>query len=360
MAISTSARVETFPAAENPLGRVPGPRRRMGSLTRRVVTLTDSVGLDPLAADMARVETRLHEAVRSPDAFLTEVADHLAQAGGKRLRPMLSLCTSYLLSELTPASDAVITGAVAIELVHIGSLYHDDVIDEAPTRRGVESVNARWSNVHAILVGDFLLARASSLAASLGAEVAGLLAHTIGELCRGQVLELQHAYDRHRTVEGYLSSIEGKTASLLASACRVAGLVGQAEPRVLDAVTSFGMHLGMCFQIVDDILDVTRSTEDLGKPAGNDISEGVYTLPVLYAMQASDELRDLLAPDMAPAQLARARELITQNGALDAAVTAAREHARAATDVLDTTAGFDPTVVASLTRLVDDLIVRTN
>jgi len=341
-------------------GRIPGRRRGVGSLTRRVVTLTDSVGLEPLAADMARVEARLHGAVQSPDAFLTEVADHLAQAGGKRLRPMLSLCTAYLLRDPTPVSDHVITGAVSIELVHIGSLYHDDVIDEAQTRRGVESVNARWSNIHAILVGDFLLARASSLAASLGAEVAGLLAHTIGELCRGQVLELQHVYDPQRSIEVYLSAIEGKTAALLASACRVAGLVEHASPEMLDAVTSFGHHLGMCFQIVDDVLDVTRSSEELGKPAGNDMLEGIYTLPVLYAMQSNEELRTLLQPEMDADQLARARELVAANGAIDAAVVAARDHARAATAVLRDTPGFDPTVVASLTQLVDDLIVRTN
>lgn len=325
-----------------------------------MATLTDSVRLEPLAADMARVEARLHEAVRSSDPFLTEVADHLARAGGKRLRPMLSLCTAYLLTEPRAASDAVVTGSVSIELVHLGSLYHDDVIDEAQTRRGVPSVNARWSNIHAILVGDFLLARASSLAASLGAEVAGLLADTIGELCRGQVLELQHLYDRKRSVDAYLSAIAGKTAALLASACRIAGLVQGAEPAVLDALWSFGHHLGMCFQIVDDVLDVTRSTEELGKPAGNDLLEGIYTLPVLYAIPESDELRELLRPGMSPEQVARARDLVDQNGAVAAAAGVAQEHATAAIAVLRDTPGFDPVVVASLTRLVDDLVVRTH
>ena len=153
------------------------------------------------------------------------------------------------------------------------------MIDEAETRRGVPSVNARWSNIVAILAGDYLLAQASSLAASLGADVAGLLAATIGELCRGQVLELQYLFDADRTEESYFSAIEGKTASLMATACRIGGMVSDVSADTLDALTQFGHHLGMCFQIVDDVLDVTGTEAELGKPAGNDVHEGVYTLP---------------------------------------------------------------------------------
>ena len=172
--------------------------------------------------------------------------------------------------------------------MHLGSLYHDDVIDEAETRRGVPSVNARWSNIVAILAGDYLLAQASALAASLGADVAALLAATIGELCRGQVLELQYLFDADRTEDSYLSAIEGKTASLMATACRVGGMVSNVSADTLDALTQFGQHLGMCFQMVDDVLDVTRTEAELGKPVGNDVHEGVYTLPVIYALQSTD------------------------------------------------------------------------
>ena len=158
--------------------------------------LAETVRLEPLAGDLARVEAGLGEAVRHHDRFLGDVASHLMGAGGKRVRPALTLCAAYAATDGTrPVDDRVVTGAVAIELVHLGSMYHDDVIDEAETRRGVPSVNARWSNIVAILSGDFLLARASSLAASLGSDVAGLLADTISELCRGQVLELQHLFD---------------------------------------------------------------------------------------------------------------------------------------------------------------------
>src|SRR5688500_555596 len=150
----------------------------------------ETLALAPLAGDLERIETRLSAAVSHSDQFLGEVAAHLVEAGGKRIRPMLTVCAAYAATNGDrPVSDAAITGAAAVELVHLGSLYHDDVIDEAETRRGVPSVNARWSNIVAILSGDFLLARASSLAASLGADVAGLLADTGGELGRGQLPE---------------------------------------------------------------------------------------------------------------------------------------------------------------------------
>src|SRR5262249_50374236 len=148
------------------------------------------------------------------------------------------------------------------------------------------------------------------LAASLGADVAALLASTIGELCRGQVLELQHLFDVERSEETYISSIQGKTASLMATACRIGGMVTGVSADSLDALTQFGFHLGMCFQVVDDVLDVTRSEAELGKPAGNDVHEGVYTLPVIYALQKSPELRSLLGRKVEWAQVAHAVDLI--------------------------------------------------
>jgi heptaprenyl diphosphate synthase len=158
----------------------------------------ETLGLPTLPADLERVEQGLRDAVRHADPFLGEVAGHLVGAGGKRLRPALTVCAAYAARGAGSASAEAIAGGCSVELVHLGSLYHDDVIDEAETRRGVESVNSRWSNIVAILAGDFLLARASEIAASLGADVAALLAATIGELCRGQVLELQNLFNRPR------------------------------------------------------------------------------------------------------------------------------------------------------------------
>src|SRR5262249_7681617 len=239
-----------------------------------------------------------------------------------------TLCAAYAASGgHGPAADDAIIGAVAIELVHQGSLYHDDVSDEAETRRGVPSVNARWSNIVAILAGDFLLARASALAARLGGEVAEVLASTIAELCRGQVLELQHLFDVDRSEEGYCSAIEGKTASLFGTSCRVGGMVcGVGEP-TLDALTRYGFHVGMCFQIVGDGLDITGTDASLGNPAGQDLVEGVYTLPVIYAISTRPELRDWLGHPLDADQLTEARRLAKTDGAIETALGKARVHA---------------------------------
>ena len=220
------------------------------------------------------------------------------------------------------------------------------------------SVNARWSNIVAILAGDYLLAQASSLAASLGADVAGLLASTIGELCRGQVLELQHLFDVERSEESYLSSIEGKTASLMATACRIGGMVSDVSADTLDALTQFGQHLGMCFQVVDDVLDVTRSEAELGKPAGNDVYEGVYTLPVIYALQQSTELRALLGRKIEKDQIASAVALIATPEVIDASMSVARTHATKASEALGGASELDAEVCDRLRVLVDGLVRR--
>lgn len=309
-----------------------------------------------LAADLDRVEAALRAAVRTDDAFLTEVASHLIVAGGKRVRPLFGVaCSAIDRPTLVAATDDAVLGGVSVELVHLGSLYHDDVMDEAVTRRGAESVNHRWGNLVAILAGDFLLAKASEIAASLGTEVAGLLAATIGRLCEGQVLELQTIFDPSRTEERYLASIGGKTASLFAAACRIGGLVGGLDRDAVDAVTTFGERYGMAFQIVDDVLDVVATDEQLGKPAGNDLVEGVYTLPVIRALASpvGAELADLLGGPLGPAEVARARGLVRADGSVDAALATARgyvDDARAAV------AGFGTEAAVTLAAAADDLL----
>jgi heptaprenyl diphosphate synthase len=324
--------------------------------------------LPALPDDLARVDVALRESVQTSDPFLAEVATHLIGAGGKRLRPTLTLVSAYASTDAADAdadaaTDRALTGAVACELVHLGSLYHDDVIDEAETRRGVPSVNARWSNIVAIMAGDFLLARASSLAASLGADVASLLAATIGELCRGQVLELQHLFDVDRSEEDYSSAIEGKTAALFATSCRIGGMVSGVGDPSLDALTRFGRHLGMCFQIVDDVLDLSSTDDALGKHAGQDLLEGIYTLPVIHVLRESGELRDLLGGPLDRAQLEAARSLVcgplaAGSTAVEVALGVARDHAVKARDALDGADGLDPDVCRTLGRLVDGLVHR--
>jgi heptaprenyl diphosphate synthase len=295
--------------------------------------------LPVLQADLERVEVELCSSVRAEDDFLTEVASHLIKAGGKRVRPALALAAAGSRQELlASASTELVRGAVSVELVHLGSLYHDDVMDDAEMRRTVESVNARWGNLKAILAGDYLLAKASEIAASLGTEVAGLLATTIARLCEGQVLELQHTFDAARTEQSYLTSIAGKTASLLGTSCRVGGLVAELPRADVDRLTEFGRNYGMAFQIVDDVLDVVATDEQLGKPAGHDLLEGVYTLPVIRTLAdddaGSDKLRRILGGPLAEGELDVARDIVRSNGAVDSALATAQQYARAAQDAV--------------------------
>jgi heptaprenyl diphosphate synthase len=278
--------------------------------------------------DLERIEREIHDAVRTHDAYLTEIASHLVLAGGKRLRPVVSIAAAQVAG--AAATDDVVRGGVACELVHLGSLYHDDVIDESDTRRGVETVNAKWGNLQAILAGDFLLSKASEIAASLGTEVAGLLARTIGWLCQGEIEQLRHTYDTARTEESYLSSINGKTAALFGTAARIGGLVARLDRPAVEALTEWGSAFGMVFQIVDDILDITTSSERLGKPAGHDLVEGVYTLPVLRTLAMGHgvgaELEGLLGGSLDAAEREKALAIVRANEGVESAAATARRY----------------------------------
>ena len=297
--------------------------------------VTSSAATSPLlalpstATDRERIEAAMLDAVVTPDPYLTEIASHLIVAGGKRLRPILAVVAAQIGG--AAASHDVVRGGVSCELVHLGSLYHDDVMDEADTRRGVETVNAKWGNLQAILAGDFLLSRASEIAASLGTEVAALLARTIGWLCEGQIEELRHTYDPGRTEDSYYASIHGKTASLYGTAARIGGIVAGHDASTVDALTVYGNAYGMVFQIVDDVLDVVATDAQLGKPAGHDLVEGVYTLPVLRTLAlggiAGEELRDLLGRPLDPAQQDQALSLVRSSDGIDSALLTAREYA---------------------------------
>ena len=277
-----------------------------------------------------RVEAELLLAVEAPTAAMTEMAGHLLGAGGKRVRPLFAIAAGTCRAGGSdgPAPLDVVRGGVSVELVHLGSLLHDDVIDEAVTRRGIESVNARWGNLRAILAGDFLLAKASEIAASLGTEVAGLLAATIGELCTGEVVELDDAYDVTRTEASYLTAIEGKTASLLSTACRIGGIVAELPRADIDRLTEFGRAYGMAFQIVDDVLDVIATDEQLGKPAAHDLVEGAYNLPTIRALAGTQghELRELLGTPIEGEVWTRARDLVRQGEAVDEAIAVAQQY----------------------------------
>ena len=297
------------------------------------------LALPHAAADRQLVEDELLRAVEAPTAAMTEMAGHLLGAGGKRVRPLFAIAAGGCRAGGSdgPAPLDVVRGGVSVELVHLGSLLHDDVIDEAVTRRGIESVNARWGNLRAILAGDFLLAKASEIAASLGTEVAGLLAATIGELCTGEVVELDDAYRVDRTEASYLTAIEGKTASLLSTACRIGGIVAELPRDDIDRLTKFGKAYGMAFQIVDDVLDVIATDEQLGKPAAHDLVEGAYNLPTLRALAGpqGDELRSILGAPIEGEVWMRARDLVRQGDAIDESVAVAQQYVDEACALLE-------------------------
>ena len=321
------------------------------------MNVVELLGLPALEDQLKRLEPLLVESVVTGDGFLDEVTTHLLAAGGKRLRPVLALATAT--SGATEASREDLLGAVAVELVHLASLYHDDVMDEATVRRNVESVNARFGNLVAIVAGDFLLARSAEIAASLGTEIAGLLAATLGELCQGQVAEVHAAFRVSRTQDEYRRAIAGKTASLMATSCRIGALTGGLPRDQVDAFTQFGRSFGMTFQVRDDILDVIGTEAELGKPAGQDLAEGIYTLPVLLALadpEAGPELSPLLGQPLGQPERDKARSIVAASGAIGDSVAVARRYAERAAAA---GSGPSPRLTAGLASLahsmVDDL-----
>lgn len=292
--------------------------------------------LDDASAQLDRVEQALIDSVAADDPFLTEIASHLIAAGGKRLRPAFVIAAGTALQDEPLVTDDLVQAGVSVELVHLGSLYHDDVIDEADQRRTVETVNHRWGNLTAILAGDYLLARASEIAASLGTEVAGLLASTIARLCEGQIREQQRNYDLRRTEVQYLAAIEGKTAALYATSCRIGGLVSGLDRGLVDRLTEFGRLYGMAFQVIDDVLDITADQEHIGKPP-NDVIEGVYTLPVIrhLAAEPDGEVAGLLGEQMTVEERDKVRSIVAASDGLSSSVATADEFCRRALDLVD-------------------------
>lgn len=296
-------------------------------MSRRVIP-----GLEPpdaaLESDVRtrldQVEEALEKSVRvEASGLLSETSSYLIAAGGKRFRAMLVLLAGYFGD---PTDPRLIPGSVAIELVHLATLYHDDVIDEAEARRGAPSANVRWTNTVAILSGDFLFARASEISTDLGTEVCRLLARTIAVLCDGQIREVDSSAKVEQEVANYLQIIRRKTASLIGTSCRLGGMLSDATPEHVDVLEEFGGALGMAYQLSDDIMDITASQMELGKEPGVDLREGVYTLPVLHAL-ANDGRREELARILSHGapdgeMLDRALEIVRGGGSI--------EHARAA------------------------------
>lgn len=261
---------------------------------------------------MTRVERLLHTELSQGEDFVTDKVQHLATAGGKRFRPMFALLAAHYGPR--PEAYEVVQAAVVVEMTHLATLYHDDVMDEAEKRRGVPSANARWDNSMAILAGDFLLARASRLMADLGVETVRHFAETFGGLVTGQMRETIGAGSGD-PVEHYMNVIREKTGVLIASAGYLGSLHSGADAAVVEALRRYGFAIGMVFQIVDDIIDIFSDTSQSGKTPGTDLREGVFTLPVLYALaedtEVGEQLRALLTgPLGSDAEVAVALELL--------------------------------------------------
>ena len=242
------------------------------------------------------VEAALREACDSHDVFVNAAAHHLVDAGGKRFRPLVSILASHFGS---PDRAEVVPAAVVCELTHLATLYHDDVMDEAPVRRGAASANSRWDNTVAILTGDFLFSRASNILADLGPFAVRLQAQTFERLVIGQIHETVGPVEGADPITHYLDVLADKTGSLIATAAEFGAYYAGATPEVIAGLRTFGEQIGVAFQLSDDILDIASDTDESGKTPGTDLREGIATLPVLYALRSSApstaRLRDLVS-----------------------------------------------------------------
>ena len=253
---------------------------------------------------MAKVEELIRKQVDGKYDFAIETSRHLIDAGGKRLRPLLTLISSHFGN---PKAKGIIEAAVVCELTHLGTLYHDDVMDDAPLRRGVESANSRWGNSVAILTGDYLFAKVSQLLADLGPEAVRLQAFTFERLVIGQILETQGSSKGRTPLEHYLAVISDKTGSLIAASSRYGAMISGATESVTESLTNFGESMGIVFQLADDIIDIASDSNESGKTPGTDLKEGVPTLVTLHVMQSNDpkdaELKELLSGPIKSDQL---------------------------------------------------------
>jgi heptaprenyl diphosphate synthase len=317
---------------------------------------TSSPVTDAVAAGLEVVEKRLHEVVQSSHPLLTTASAHLVEAGGKRFRPMLALLAGHLGD---PHAPEVVEAAVVVELTHLATLYHDDVMDEAAVRRGAESANTRWTNTVAILTGDYLFARASDVVAELGPEAVRIQARTFARLVEGQISETAGPAEGEDPVAHHLQVIADKTGSLIATSARLGAMLAGAPPADVETVARFGEVIGVAFQLSDDLIDVLSDSSESGKTPGTDLREGIRTLPVLLALAddapEQQRLRDLLTGDLSDDdRLAEALDLLRRSPALPAAqarLAATVEEAREVVGALP--AGPARDALVEVTELVE-------
>src|SRR4051794_9564491 len=308
---------------------------------------------------LERIETALQEAVHSDDEFVARVARYLVDAGGKRFRPLVSVLAAHFGD---PNRPEVVPSAVVCELTHLATLYHDDVMDEAEVRRGAASANSRWDNSVAILTGDFLFSRASTILADLGPFAVRLQAQTFERLVVGQIRETVGPSPGADAIEHSLGVLADKTGSLIATAAEFGAHYSGAGQDVVRGVREFAEQIGVAFQLSDDILDITSESVESGKTPGTDLREGVPTLPVLYALRGTDpdgaRLRELVShPLVDDAEHAEALRLLRESDAIAEARKTMRRYADGARAALGSLPDVPPR--AAFESLIELVTART-
>ncbi|KAA1397222.1 polyprenyl synthetase family protein [Aeromicrobium ginsengisoli] len=327
-------------------------------MSRLGVSFTDPTLEARVLAGVEQVEVQLAAAVDSPEKFVAEAAAHLLNAGGKRFRPLLVMLSAEFGESANPD---VVRSAVVVELTHLATLYHDDVMDEADKRRGAPSANARWDNSVAILVGDYLFAQASDLVSDLGPDAVRIQARTFSRLVQGQIRETLGPSEDDDALAHYLSVVADKTGSLIATAALFGAKMAGASVDVQETLSEFGERIGAAFQLSDDIIDIASETGDSGKTPGTDLREGVPTLPTLIALRSTDagseRLRSLLAKPLTDdSELDEAIRLLR----LHPAMTEARTYVQAEADAASALLAKLPDVPAraALQALCDTVATR--
>lgn len=313
---------------------------------------------DPVRRELDMVEGNLNQNINSGVDILNQASMHLVKAGGKRLRPAFTLLAArFFLDNL----EEVVPMATALELTHLASLVHDDVIDNSVLRRGTFTVKYQWGNRVSINAGNYIFARALALSASYQRrDILDVLAQASMRICEGEIYQMMSSYNVDVGLKNYLRRIERKTALLISVSCKLGAMIAGAQASQIKALELYGYYLGMAFQVTDDILDFVADEEVLGKPTGSDIKQGVITLPAIYALNHSpdkEELRHLLSsPDLCSAQSERILDLVLSSDGVDYAYWVTEHYARKARKELDNLP--DQPVKSTLYEIADFISAR--
>ncbi|MBJ7595433.1 MAG: polyprenyl synthetase family protein [Candidatus Dormibacteraeota bacterium] len=312
--------------------------------------------LTPIAPELVEFERRLEESVRADFGPMADAMEHIVRAGGKRLRPALVLLSAAL---GTPDRDHTFNLAMGIEFIHTATLVHDDLIDDALTRRGITTIHETVGVNPAIIIGDYYFAKGANLLASIGEPSIDLaISNTVMTICLGELLQLTSRRDYEQTLEEYHRKIARKTAALVETCCYCGAIVGQLDERRTEALRQYGYLIGMAFQIADDVLDYTATAAELGKPVGADLRQGTVTLPLMLALDESPSapaLQEVLAHEVLTDEDCEAVvRLVRQSGAIERTEAQAHDFAQRARAQL---AAFDPSPARATLEQVCDYVV---